>query len=325
MLGLQRPKLGAFPSDRCRPISRLRREPLRHLSPSANGVRITVINGEKLVMPFRHVLLAAAALAFATPILGADTPPPLIERAKLFGNPDKAGAQISPDGKYLSWTAPKDGVMNIWVAPLGELDAAKADHERDRASDPRVHVGVHEQASALQQDIGGDENFHCFRADLADGKITDLTPFKGALCELAALDPKQPTKDDLPHQRSRSEGARRPRDRSATGKRTMVAQNDALFSGFTLDHEMKPRFANKRRDDGSIEIQKRDKDGTWSTWDVIPHEDADTTYVMAFAPTGKAVYAIESRNRDTSALVTMISPARNRRCSRRMPRSTRRT
>ena len=66
--------------------------PWKHLSPSANRVRITAINGEKLVMPLRHVLLAAAALAVATPILGADAPPPLIERAKLFGNPDKAGA-----------------------------------------------------------------------------------------------------------------------------------------------------------------------------------------------------------------------------------------
>ncbi|HUH01114.1 MAG TPA: hypothetical protein VML75_03905, partial [Kofleriaceae bacterium] len=42
----------------------------------------------------------------------------LIPRAVLFGNPDKAGPQISPDGKQLSWLAPVDGVLNVWVAPV---------------------------------------------------------------------------------------------------------------------------------------------------------------------------------------------------------------
>ena len=48
----------------------------------------------------------------------------LIARAVLFGNPDKAAARISPDGKYLSFLAPVDGVMNVWVGPAG------ADHVR---------------------------------------------------------------------------------------------------------------------------------------------------------------------------------------------------
>src|SRR3954463_9768826 len=41
----------------------------------------------------------------------------LISRTVLFGNPERAAVQISPDGKQLSWLAPKDGVQNIWVAP----------------------------------------------------------------------------------------------------------------------------------------------------------------------------------------------------------------
>src|SRR5215469_2596682 len=42
---------------------------------------------------------------------------PLIPRKLLFGNPDKAQARISPDGKHLSYLAPLDGVLNVWVAP----------------------------------------------------------------------------------------------------------------------------------------------------------------------------------------------------------------
>ena len=49
----------------------------------------------------------------------------LIPRKKLFGNPTRAQAKISPDGQWLSWLAPKDGVLNICVAPAGNMDAAR--------------------------------------------------------------------------------------------------------------------------------------------------------------------------------------------------------
>src|SRR5687768_12891374 len=51
---------------------------------------------------------------------------PLLARELLFGNPDRSGAQISPDGTQLSWLAPKDGVMNVWVAPVESPDKARA-------------------------------------------------------------------------------------------------------------------------------------------------------------------------------------------------------
>ena len=56
--------------------------------------------------------------------------PPLIPRDVLFGNPDKAGPQISPDGKHLAYLAPdKKNVLQVWVRstkpPKGEA-ASKA-------------------------------------------------------------------------------------------------------------------------------------------------------------------------------------------------------
>ena len=42
---------------------------------------------------------------------------PLISRRVFLGNPDKASPQISPDGAWLSWLAPVDGVLNVWLAP----------------------------------------------------------------------------------------------------------------------------------------------------------------------------------------------------------------
>lgn len=50
----------------------------------------------------------------------------LIQRDALFGNPERINVQISPDGKHLSWVAPFDEVQNVWVAPVGDLAAARA-------------------------------------------------------------------------------------------------------------------------------------------------------------------------------------------------------
>src|SRR5690554_5096579 len=50
---------------------------------------------------------------------------PLIPRQTLFGSPDRAAVRLSPDGSYISFLSPKDGVMNIWVAPIDDLDTAR--------------------------------------------------------------------------------------------------------------------------------------------------------------------------------------------------------
>ncbi len=75
--------------------------------------------------------------------------PPLIERAKIFGNPSKSGGRISPDGKWLSWIAPRDGVLNVWVAPASDLAQARPLTQEKvpqqllvaRFDNPAVHPG----------------------------------------------------------------------------------------------------------------------------------------------------------------------------------------
>ena len=49
----------------------------------------------------------------------------LIPRADLFGNPERVASHVSPDGKWISWLAPVNGVMNLWLAPIGQIEAAR--------------------------------------------------------------------------------------------------------------------------------------------------------------------------------------------------------
>src|SRR5262249_23971597 len=75
-----------------------------------------------------HPMPSASASATNT----AQTPPQpradasLIKRSVLFRNPDKSSVRVSPDGKQLSYIAPLDGVMNVYVAPIDDLSKAKA-------------------------------------------------------------------------------------------------------------------------------------------------------------------------------------------------------
>ncbi|HXB23063.1 MAG TPA: hypothetical protein VNV88_16860, partial [Candidatus Solibacter sp.] len=46
--------------------------------------------------------------------------PQLIDRQLLFGNPEIAAAQISPDGKYVSFLRPWKDNLNIWVKKVDE-------------------------------------------------------------------------------------------------------------------------------------------------------------------------------------------------------------
>lgn len=76
----------------------------------------------------KSLIMAGAAMSavMSTPSAVAQTgDAPLISRSALFGNPTKAAGRLSPDGKYFSYLAPKDGVMNIWLATADKPNDAK--------------------------------------------------------------------------------------------------------------------------------------------------------------------------------------------------------
>ena len=56
----------------------------------------------------------AGALSMMTISAVAAQPGVLIPRDALFGNPTRTQARLSPDGKFISWIAPRDGVLNVW-------------------------------------------------------------------------------------------------------------------------------------------------------------------------------------------------------------------
>ena len=194
--------------------------------------------------------LAASTILAAQPLLAADIQSvPLIERSKLFGNPVRANGQISPDGKWVSYTAPLDGVMNVHVAPVDNPDAAKP-VTHDKVRPVRQYFWSPDSKRILYiQDKGGDENYLLYGVDVATGKQTTLTPFKKTRAMIVGASNRH--KDRI----LVGVNNRDPKWHDVyslnlkTGKLTLVQRNDG-YAGFIADNDLKLRIASKSRDDG---------------------------------------------------------------------------
>ena len=98
------------------------------------------------------------------PLAIADTP--LIPRDALFGNPARAGGQISPDGQWVSWMAPWEGVMNVFLAPASdETDIRRMTSAKDRPI-PTYFWAPDSQSLLYIQDKEGDENYLLYQVGL---------------------------------------------------------------------------------------------------------------------------------------------------------------
>lgn len=226
---------------------------------------------------------------------------PLIPRQILFGNPDKTQAQISPDGRQLSYLAPLDGVLNVWVGPSDAPEQARP-VTKDTQRGIREHFWAYTNQHVLyMQDKGGDENWRVYCVDLQTGEITDLTPLEGVQARveevshifpdeiLVALNDRDPQLHDLYRVNIR------------TGQRRLVLENPG-FVGFETD-DFEVRLAQTMTEDGGCQFLKPTPQGEWELFIEIGSDDALSTGPTGFDRTGEHVYLLDSRDRDTTALV----------------------
>ena len=229
---------------------------------------------------------------------------PLIPRRVLFGNPDKASARISPDGLRLSYLAPVNGVLNVWVGPADDHSAAQP-VTRDTGR------GIHHYFWAFTnhhilyiQDQNGDENWRLFAVDLDQEATTDLTPIEGVQAQIQEVSHKFPDQVlvGLNDRDPQSHDVYRIDIRS--GERELVLENTG-FLDITTDDDFRVRFVSRPTEDGGAEVLRRTQAGEWETFAIIEMEDALTTMLADFDSTGGVLYMLDSRGRDTAALFTV--------------------
>lgn len=243
------------------------------------------------------------ALAALLTVAGVASAADLIPRAVLFGNPDRAGVTVSPDGTRLAYLAPVDGVMNVWVAPADDLAAA-----RPVTADKKRGIRVYEWTYSpdyliYQQDAGGNENFHLYRVHTRTGEATDLTPGENVRAGIQEISSRTPNEILVTTNERDPKFFDVYRVNLTSGEKTLVEKNEK-FTGFVTDDALSVRLASAFTPDGGVALYRKNGQA-WEEWQKVPQADTLTTRPAGFDESGKVLYMLDSRDADTAGLFTV--------------------
>ncbi|WCR57166.1 S9 family peptidase [Rickettsia asembonensis] len=224
----------------------------------------------------------------------------IIPRKVLFGNPDKARVSLTHDGKYILYIAPKDGVLNIWLAPSDDISKAEAiTHDKGR--------GIWSYAKAYNnknilytQDFNGDENDRIYSYNIETKESKLLTPERGVKAGIAGVSYKKPNEILIYLNERNPEYFDIYKLNLDTLEKELIYKNDR-FTDCVVDENLNLRFGSLLDKDGAVEYYEL-RDGEPKLYTKISMEDSFNTSILGFDASGEILYMLEGRNRNTSAL-----------------------
>jgi dipeptidyl aminopeptidase/acylaminoacyl peptidase len=231
----------------------------------------------------------------------------LIPRGVLFGNPERTSPQISPDGGSLAWIAPRDGVLNLWVAPAGgesgvDWTAARpVTEDTDRGI--RAFAWARDGRHVLYvQDVGGDENWRLYDVDPESLERRDLTPFEGIHATIIGTSKRRPDEVLVGINADNPQLHDVYRLHLASGELVKEIENPG-YAGWLADEDLVIRCAIAPLPDGSFHLLVRDSaEGEFRQLLTIPAEDATSTDVVSFSGDGRSLLMISAAGSDTGRL-----------------------
>ena len=239
-------------------------------------------------------ILLFASFALATD--KASAPPPLIDRDLIFGNPEIAGAQLSPDGKYLAFLKPWKETRNVYVKAVNEPFSSARLLTTESKRPVAGYFWTRDSKYILYaKDNDGDENFNVYAVDPsakpapgADAPASrDLTGLKGVRVEIFELPKSDP---DIVYVGLND------RDKAwhdlyklhiSTGTKELVRKNTERLTGWVFDRQGNLRLATRAAENGDNEILRVDADGFTKIYSCSVFE---TCNPLGFQPGNQRVY-----------------------------------
>jgi len=213
----------------------------------------------RLMSTLLGIVLALAAIPA---VAEQDKTPPLLDRELFFDDPKISGAQISPDGEFVTFMRPYEGVRNIWIKRIDEpFNAARPLTDDDRPV-PGYFWSRGGEFVLYVQDKGGDENFHVWAIDIDAQRdeesgvpaARNLTAIDGVRAQIYAVPEEAPNhiivglndRDPALHDVYRVD--------IETGERELLIKNTQNVAGWVVDDTGAVRLAVRQTDDGGTEI-----------------------------------------------------------------------
>lgn len=258
------------------------------------------------------LVLAASALSAQDKGKQASTGlPPLIDRELLFGNPEIAGGQLSPDGKYLAFEKPWKDTRNVYVKGVDEPFSAAHLITAETKRPIPDYFWTHDSKYILYiKDNDGDENFNIYAVDPtakpapgADAPAArDLTGLKGVRVMIYQLPKSDPDviyiglndRDKAWHDLYKL--------KISTGEKTLLRKNTERITGWNFDLQGNLRLGTRTAENGDTEIFRVDADKFTKIYSCNVFERCD---VLRFQKDGKRAYMVTNKGSDLDLAALM--------------------
>ena len=229
--------------------------------------------------------------------------PELIPTDVLFGNPTKTSPGISPDAKKLSYRAPYNGVLNVWVRTIGQNDDRAVTRDTDRGI-KKYFWAYDNKYIMFTQDIRGNDNWRLYGVNVDTGEIRDFTPFDSISVSVVDYSKK------FPHELILSMGKENRKAMDAyrldleTGGLTILARNPGNVGTWFADADFAIRGALAFRPRGGYDLLVRaGEKAPWvrvASWN---SEDIASSGALRFTRDGKGIFCLDARGFNTGRLV----------------------
>ena len=242
--------------------------------------------------------------------------PPLIDRELIFGNPEIAGAQLSPNGKYIAFLKPWKDTRNVYVKSVDEpFSAARLLTTETKRPVAGYFWSWDTKYILYAKDNGGDENFNVYAVDPtakpADGADAppsrDMTGLKGIRVEIIDIPKNDPDtiyiglndRDKAWHDLYKL--------KLSTGEKTLVRKNTERITGWSFDLAGNLRLATRSAENGDTEVLRVDPDKFTKIYSCNVFESCGP---VQFQKDGKRVYFETNKGADTDLVsLTLLDPA----------------
>src|SRR5215472_10973740 len=287
------------------------RETIRDLS----AYRLRVPQGKetgmkKLLMGILSAVLLVATLAAQSNDKKASSGlPPLIDRELIFGNPEIAAAQLSPNGQYLAFLKPWKDTRNIYVKGVNEPFSAAHLLTTETKRPIAGYFWSRDSKYILYvKDNDGDENFNAFSVDPAakpapgsEAPLSrDLTGLKGVRVYIYEVPKSDPDavyvglndRDKAWHDLYKL--------KISTGEKTLIRKNTDRIAGWDFDLKGQLRLATRSAENGDTEILRVDPDKFAKIYSCSVFE---TCGLLHFQPGDQRAYMETNKDAELISLV----------------------
>ena len=229
-------------------------------------------------------------------------PPPLIPLRDFFRNPVGAAYQVSPGGDYISWLAPWENRLNVFVQVVDGSSEPRRLTDATKRDIAGYFWAARDQVVYLQDD-GGDENFHLYAVNADGSGRRDLTPFPGV--RVGVVDDLRDDEDHILISMNKRDAHVFDvfRLNTRTGEMEEVAQNPGSVSSWVTDHDGKVRAA-VQTDGVNTELLYRATEQE-PFRKVLVTDFRESVDPLFFTYDNKELYAASNLGRDKSAIVRL--------------------